>query len=128
MNFNDLPLEAELLDGLQAMNFKEATPIQEKAIPLILDKKDIIACAQTGTGKTAAYLLPILNILCQRKHPEDKINALIVLALNAFDDIYLRVEVIVIGQQRLPALLYVAEVDKLAVICSNPLWQLFGVV
>ncbi|MEE1183840.1 MAG: DEAD/DEAH box helicase [Paludibacteraceae bacterium] len=77
MNFNDLPLEAELLDGLQAMNFKEATPIQEKAIPLILDKKDIIACAQTGTGKTAAYLLPILNILCQRKHPEDKINALI---------------------------------------------------
>jgi superfamily II DNA/RNA helicase len=77
VNFNDLPLEAELLDGLQAMNFKEATPIQEKAIPLILDKKDIIACAQTGTGKTAAYLLPILNILCQRKHPEDKINALI---------------------------------------------------
>ena len=77
MNFNDLPLEAELLDGLQAMNFKEATPIQEKAIPLILNKKDIIACAQTGTGKTAAYLLPILNILCQRKHPEDKINALI---------------------------------------------------
>ncbi|MBO7160929.1 MAG: DEAD/DEAH box helicase [Paludibacteraceae bacterium] len=77
MNFNDLPLEAELLDGLQAMNFKEATPIQEKAIPLILDKKDIIACAQTGTGKTAAYLLPILNILCQRKHREDKINALI---------------------------------------------------
>lgn len=77
MNFNNLPLEAELLDGLQAMNFKEATPIQEKAIPLILDKKDIIACAQTGTGKTAAYLLPILNILCKRQHPEDKINALI---------------------------------------------------
>ena len=58
----------------------------------------------------------------------DKINALVVLALNAFDDIYLRVEVIVIGQQRLPALLYVAEVDKLAVVCGNPLRQILGVV
>lgn len=77
MNFTDLPLEAELLDGLQAMNFEVATPIQEQTIPIILHKKDLIACAQTGTGKTAAYLLPILNILCQRKHREDKINALI---------------------------------------------------
>lgn len=77
MRFDELQLEEELLDGLQAMNFKETTPIQEQTIPLILAKHDLIACAQTGTGKTAAYLLPILNVLCQRKHREDKINALI---------------------------------------------------
>lgn len=59
------------------MNFKETTPVQAQTIPLILEKKDMIACAQTGTGKTAAYLLPILNVLCQKEHPEDKINALI---------------------------------------------------
>ncbi len=77
MRFDELQLEEELLDGLQAMNFQQATPIQENTIPLILAKKDLIACAQTGTGKTAAYLLPILNVLCQRQHREDKINALI---------------------------------------------------
>lgn len=59
------------------MNFKESTPVQAQTIPLILEKKDMIACAQTGTGKTAAYLLPILNVLCKKEHPEDKINALI---------------------------------------------------
>ena len=59
------------------MNFKQATPIQEQTIPIILQGKDLLACAQTGTGKTAAYLLPVLNILCEKKLPEDKINALI---------------------------------------------------
>jgi superfamily II DNA/RNA helicase len=77
MEFNQLQLEDALLDGLQAMNFRETTPVQEQTIPIILQKKDLIACAQTGTGKTAAYLLPILNVLCQNKHREDKINALI---------------------------------------------------
>ncbi len=56
MLFTELPLCNTLLDGLQAMNFKETTPVQEQAIPVILDKKDVIACAQTGTGgKTAAF-------------------------------------------------------------------------
>lgn len=77
MEFSQLQLEDALLDGLQAMNFSETTPVQEQTIPIILQKKDLIACAQTGTGKTAAYLLPILNVLCQNKHREDKINALI---------------------------------------------------
>ena len=77
MEFSQLQLEDALLDGLQAMNFRETTPVQEQTIPIILQKKDLIACAQTGTGKTAAYLLPILNVLCQNKHREDKINALI---------------------------------------------------
>ncbi len=59
------------------MNFKETTPVQEKTIPVILEGKDIIACAQTGTGKTAAYLLPILNMLCKNEYSPDTLNALI---------------------------------------------------
>ena len=77
MLFTELPLCDALLDGLQAMNFKETTPVQEQAIPVILQKKDVIACAQTGTGKTAAFLLPLLNNLQTEPHEEHKINAII---------------------------------------------------
>ncbi len=61
MTFHDFKFHPRLLDGLDAMGFSKPTPIQEQAIPVILDKKDLIACAQTGTGKTAAYVLPILH-------------------------------------------------------------------
>jgi len=61
LTFHDFKFHPRLLDGLDAMGFSKPTPIQEQAIPVILDKKDLIACAQTGTGKTAAYVLPILN-------------------------------------------------------------------
>jgi superfamily II DNA/RNA helicase len=61
MKFTELNLSTELLDALMYMGFENATPIQEQAIPAILDGKDMIACAQTGTGKTAAFILPILN-------------------------------------------------------------------
>ena len=54
MTFDEFGFEYEIMDGLDAMNFREATPIQEKAIPVIMDGYDLIACAQTGTGKTAA--------------------------------------------------------------------------
>ncbi|MDA3823374.1 MAG: DEAD/DEAH box helicase [Bacteroidales bacterium] len=67
MNFFDLNLDNDLLDALDYMGFREATPIQEQAIPLILENKDIIACAQTGTGKTAAFVLPILEKLTASK-------------------------------------------------------------
>ncbi len=77
MKFEELNIEEALLDGLRAMNFKETTPVQEKTIPVILEGKDIIASAQTGTGKTAAYLLPILNMLCKKQYSQDAINALI---------------------------------------------------
>lgn len=77
MLFTDLPLCDSLFEGLQAMNFKEMTPVQEQAIPVILDKKDVIACAQTGTGKTAAFLLPLLNNLQTEPHEEHKVNAII---------------------------------------------------
>lgn len=63
MTFDELELDYDLLDALDYMGFTDATPIQEQAIPLILDGKDLIACAQTGTGKTAAFILPILHKL-----------------------------------------------------------------
>ena len=60
MTFND-HFEPELIEGLSSMGFEKPTPIQEKAIPVILQNRDLIACAQTGTGKTAAFLLPVIN-------------------------------------------------------------------
>ncbi len=77
MKFEELPLCNAVLDGLDAMNFKEATPVQEQTIPLILQKQDVIACAQTGTGKTAAFILPLLHNLQAEHHSEDKVNAII---------------------------------------------------
>lgn len=77
MRFDELDLERELLDGLDAMNFEEMTPIQEETIPVILSGKDIIACAQTGTGKTAAFVLPLLNQLTKEENTKNKIRAII---------------------------------------------------
>ena len=61
MTFHDFNFDNRITDSLDSMGFKNATPIQEQAIPKILERRDLIACAQTGTGKTAAYLLPILD-------------------------------------------------------------------
>jgi len=77
MRFDELRLEDEVLYGLDAMNFLETTPVQELTIPIILEGKDIIACAQTGTGKTAAYVLPIINEISKGNHPIDSVNAII---------------------------------------------------
>ncbi len=77
MKFSELSLNNNVLDALDAMRFDECTPIQEQAIPLILEGKDLIAVAQTGTGKTAAFLLPIINKLSEGNHPEDAINCII---------------------------------------------------
>jgi len=77
MRFDELPLCDAVLDGLQAMNFKEATPVQAETIPVILQKRDVIACAQTGTGKTAAFILPLLHNLQAEPLAVDKVNAII---------------------------------------------------
>ena len=77
MQFTELPLCDALMTRLDAMNFVEATPIQAQSIPVIMDKKDLIACAQTGTGKTAAFLLPLINNLQTLPHEENKVNAII---------------------------------------------------
>ena len=76
MKFEDLNLEPEVLQGLDAMNFKEATPVQEATIHVVLAGKDLIACAQTGTGKSAAYILPLLNLLSRRPSEKDLVRAI----------------------------------------------------
>lgn len=66
--FDSFDFHEDLASGIQAMGYKSPTPIQQQAIPLILEEKDLIACAQTGTGKTAAYLLPLLNKISHARH------------------------------------------------------------
>ena len=77
MYFDELALSDELLDALWDMHFDECTPVQEKTIPVILEGHDVISCAQTGTGKTAAYILPLLTNLAFDDHDPDKLNAII---------------------------------------------------
>jgi len=76
LEFTDFNLHPTLMDGLSAMSFKEPTPIQTQTIPLIMEGHDVLGCAQTGTGKTAAFLLPILHHLTV--NPSDKISTLII--------------------------------------------------
>jgi len=76
VTFNEFNFAPELTEGLQYMGFDKATPIQEQAIPVIQSNRDLIACAQTGTGKTAAYLLPIIDKIC--KAPGNYINTLVI--------------------------------------------------
>lgn len=77
MEFSELNLDESVLNALEAMNFKECTPVQEHTIPVLLEGHDLIGVAQTGTGKTAAYLLPVLSKLCSGNYPEDSINCII---------------------------------------------------
>ena len=68
MRFTELEIHEDLLDAISYMGFEEATPVQEKAIPVILSGSDLIACAQTGTGKTAAFVLPVLDRISKGKY------------------------------------------------------------
>ncbi len=77
MKFSELNLDESVLQALDAMNFVECTPVQEHTIPVILEGHDLIGVAQTGTGKTAAYLLPILNQLNKGTYPADAINCIV---------------------------------------------------
>ena len=67
MKFSEFDLDPQLLEGIEVLGFEEATPVQAQAIPEILAGKDVIACAQTGTGKTGAYLIPLIDELSRRK-------------------------------------------------------------
>jgi len=75
MKFHEFKLNEHILEAISYMGFDEATPIQKQAIPEIIDGNDLIACAQNGTGKTAAFVLPILDKLSQEE--ETSVSTLI---------------------------------------------------
>lgn len=77
MKFEELNLSDNILDALYDMRFEDCTPIQEKCIPPILEGHDVLGVAQTGTGKTAAYLLPILSRLDEGEYPKDAVNCIV---------------------------------------------------
>ena len=77
MKFTELNFEPQVLEALDAMGFDSPTPIQQEAIPAVMDNKDMIAVAQTGTGKTAAFVLPILNAISKRGS-SDKVSTIII--------------------------------------------------
>src|ERR1700741_515359 len=108
MTFNELNFEPELSEGLQYMGFQKATPIQEQAIPVILSNRDIIACAQTGTGKTAAFLLPVINKII--KAPGDYINTLIIVPTR---------ELAIQIDEALQGFSYFAPVSSIAIFGGN---------
>ncbi len=105
MNFNEFGLDPRLMEGIEAINYENATPVQEKVIPLVLAGKDVIASAQTGTGKTAAYLLPLIHRIITSKQ-DDHINALVIVPTR---------ELAVQIAQNLEGLSYFTPVSSIAV-------------
>ncbi|ELR73496.1 ATP-dependent RNA helicase [Fulvivirga imtechensis AK7] len=105
MKFKELSLDDRLLEGIEAIGFEDATPVQEAAIPVILEGKDIIASAQTGTGKTAAFLLPIIHQIIQVGH-DNNIKALIIVPTR---------ELAVQIDQQMEGLSYFTSVSSIAV-------------
>ncbi len=96
------------MEGLDAMGFETPTPIQEQAIPFILENRDLIACAQTGTGKTAAYLLPIINKIIQSN--DEQFNTLIIVPTR---------ELAIQIDEALQGFAYFAPVSSIAIYGGN---------
>lgn len=105
MTFKEFGLNESLLEGIEASGYENATPVQEQVIPLILAGKDIIASAQTGTGKTAAFLLPIINKLLASRI-DDQVNALVIVPTR---------ELAVQIAQNLEGLSYFTSISSIAV-------------
>lgn len=109
MRFTDFNFDSDLLEGINASGYEKATPIQERVIPPILEGHDIIASAQTGTGKTAAFLLPIISRLI-RHRVEGQISALIIVPTREL--------AIQIGQH-LEGLSYFTNISSISVFGGN---------
>src|SRR5438309_11200175 len=69
MSFSDFPLRSELFRAIEALNFHEPTPVQKEAIPPVLQGHDVLVSAQTGTGKTLAFVLPVLHRMLEKPLP-----------------------------------------------------------
>ena len=78
ISFADFNLDQSLFEGIEAMGYTEPTPIQAKAIPAILDQRDLIGCAQTGTGKTAAFVIPIIHRILRSPEEKKGVNTLVI--------------------------------------------------
>lgn len=78
LNFNTFNFDSRLQDSIDSMGYKTATPVQEQVIPVILEGRDLIASAQTGTGKTAAFLLPIIHKLLTEPRDHHSVNCLVI--------------------------------------------------
>ena len=78
MKFTDFGFDNRLVEGIEASAYSDATPVQEQVIPLVLAGKDVIASAQTGTGKTAAFLLPLINNILSAPFNQESITALVI--------------------------------------------------
>ena len=78
MKFNEFNLKEQIIKQIEVVGYKEPTPIQEKTIPFVLQGKDVLGLAKTGTGKTAAFVLPILQKLLEKPAKEKGVRALIV--------------------------------------------------
>lgn len=106
MKFTEFGFDERLLEGIEASNYEAATPVQEQVIPLIMQGKDVIASAQTGTGKTAAFLLPIINKILTDTHEDHTNNALIIVPTR---------ELAIQIAQHLEGLSYFTSVSSIAV-------------
>jgi len=109
LKFEDFGLDAGLIEGIAATGFETATPIQEQVIPKILAGKDVIASAQTGTGKTAAFLLPIIHRLLQHVN-HGQVNALVLVPTR---------ELAIQIAQNLEGFSYFTSVSSIAVYGGN---------
>lgn len=106
MKFTDLGLDQRILDSIDAMGYENATPVQQQVMVPILQGKDVIASAQTGTGKTAAFLLPLIHRLLTEKHEVNDINAMIIVPTR---------ELAVQITENLEGLSYFTDVSSIAV-------------
>lgn len=92
MKFEELKLIEPILKALKTEGYETPTPIQQKAIPVVLERKDLLGCAQTGTGKTAAFSIPILQILHSEKHEEKSRKSIKVLILTPTRELAIQIE------------------------------------
>ena len=106
MKFTDFNFDARLQEGIEASNYENATPVQEHVIPHILEGKDIIASAQTGTGKTAAFLLPLINRILSGHHDPTSLTAMVIVPTR---------ELAIQISQHLEGLSYFTSVSSIAV-------------